>query len=71
MKEYMFESYADYLYHYMDLTEEYVEKAYIEEDINNRFQKSLDDFKFDLEQFWKDYEKNYEVYLESTYEDNF
>lgn len=69
MKNYMFDNYADYLYHFMDLSEEYIEKEYIEEDIKDRFNKSLEDFKFDLEQFWKDYERNYEVYLESTYED--
>ena len=69
MKNYMFDNYADYLYHFMDLSEEYVEKEYVEEDIKDRFNKSLEDFKYDLEQFWKDYERNYEVYLESTYED--
>lgn len=69
MKNYMFDNYADYLYHFMDLSEEYIEKEYIEEDIKDRFNKSLEDFKYDLEQFWKDYERNYEVYLESTYED--
>ena len=59
----------DYItYNLIDACDNYIEKNYIFENISERFGKSLEDFKNDIFNKWKDRERSYEDPFIEEYE---
>lgn len=62
-------SYFDYLDENIYSSDEEIERVFNEYNIGVKYHKSLEDFKYDIDQVWKEIERNCDVYDDDRYED--
>ena len=62
IKQYIYDCLWKYAFDLKDSVDSEIEKVFIEEDLESRFNVSLEEFKVQVEEAWKDYERMYDDY---------